>query len=85
MALCPCCKRVDKTNVHLLSCTTTANFREMLLTELDEVQLKQFMISGIRSWMDDPDQGIKPFHVSMEFLPIATKQNSIGWYSTLLG
>lgn len=91
--LCPCCKRVEETNVHLLTCPATKDFRSTLLTELNTfltslqtaTTLQQFIMSGITSWLDDPDNGIIPYNIPLEFLPVATKQNDIGWYSTLLG
>lgn len=90
--LCPCCKRVQETNVHLFTYASTADFRETLLTELDtlmvslqtESQLQNFLLSGIRSWVDDPEHGTIPFNIPMDFLTLATKQNNIGWYSALL-
>lgn len=41
-------------------------------------------MSGIKSWIDDPDNGTIPFNIPMDFLPMATKQNNIGWCSTIL-
>lgn len=90
--LCPRCKRVQETNVHLFTYASTADFRETLLTELDtlmvslqtESQLQNFLLSGIRSWVDDPEHGTIPFNIPMDFLTLATKQNNIGWYSALL-
>ncbi|GFH50742.1 hypothetical protein CTEN210_07218 [Chaetoceros tenuissimus] len=92
-SLCPCCKIAEETTVHLMSCPDTNCFRETLLTEFDtfmasidtEPQLRNFLVAGIRSWMDNPDRGIIPVNLSRDFLPIASKQNNIGWYSTILG
>lgn len=92
-SLCPCCKIAEETTVHLMSCPETKCFRETLLTEFDtfiasidtEPQLRNFLVAGIRSWMENPDRGIIPVNLSRDFLPTASKQNNIGWYSTILG
>lgn len=68
--LCPCCKTVEETNVHLLSCPETEVFCETQLTELDtymayletEPQLRKFIVAGIRSWMDNLDRGTIPIN-----------------------
>lgn len=73
--LCPCCKTVEETNVHLLTCQVTRDFRETLLKELDiymvslqtEPQLREFLLAGLRSWMDNPDRGVIPINISRDF------------------
>lgn len=35
--------------------------------------------------MDDPEEGVITVNIPTSFLPTATKQNDMRWYSTLLG
>lgn len=52
-----------------------------------EPQLQLFLMVGTKSWLEEPEQVIIPINLTLPriFLHIIHKQNSMGWYSKVLG
>lgn len=52
-----------------------------------EPQLQLFLMVGTKSWLEEPEQVIIPINLTVPriFLHIIHKQNSMGWYSKVLG